>query len=66
MKSVIEDIFELRKEKLLRILKAIDPETPVKYLSNAGSVEINLLRPSMQATYGIVDKMQRVKDAAEA
>ena len=29
VKSLIEDIFGLRKEKLAKILKEIDPETPV-------------------------------------
>lgn len=46
MKSVIEDIFELRKEKLVRLLKIIDPVNPVKYLSNVGSVELNSVRPA--------------------
>ena len=45
VKSALEDIYELRKDKLMRTLKAIEPETPVKYVSNAGSVELNSVRP---------------------
>ena len=37
VKSVLEDIQELRKDKLMRVLKQIEPETPVKYASHAGA-----------------------------
>ena len=46
MKSIVEDIFELRKEKLVRVLKNIDSKAPVKYLSNVGAVELNSVRPA--------------------
>ena len=57
MKSIIEDIFEQRKEKLLRMLKKIEPATPVKFLSHAGAVEINAVRPAFCAAYSIVNHM---------
>ena len=41
MKSVVEDIFEIRKEKLLKVLKEINPTFQVKSLTNSGSAEIN-------------------------
>ena len=60
MKSIIEDIYEVRKEKLMRILKEIDPQTPVKFLSTCGSAEINALRPAFSASYTIVNQMQNI------
>ena len=60
MKSIIEDIFEQRKEKLLRMLKKIEPATPVKFLSHAGAVEINAVRPAFCAAYSIVNHMQNI------
>jgi hypothetical protein len=57
MKSIVEDIFELRKEKLFRLLKNIDPVTPVKFLSNAGSIEINTVRSAFPSAYSIVNQM---------
>ena len=60
MKSVIEDIFELRKEKMMRILKNIEPNTPIKFLSSCGSTELNSLRPAFTATYTVVNKMQNI------
>ncbi len=53
IKSILEDIFELRKEKLVRILKNVQPATPVKFISNAGSVELNSVRPAFQAAYNV-------------
>ena len=55
MKSIIEDIFEVRKEKLMKMLKAIDPETPVKFLSTCGAAEINAMRPAFTASYSVVN-----------
>ena len=46
MKSIVEDIFELRKEKLVRLLKNVEPKNQVKYLSNVGAVELNSVRPA--------------------
>lgn len=57
MKSIVEDIYELRKEKLLRMLKNIDPITPVKFLSTCGAVEINQIRPAFIAAYSIANQM---------
>jgi hypothetical protein len=54
---VVEDIYEIRKEKLMSNLKSIDPETPVLYLSNAGSIEINTLRPAFTNGHTVVNKM---------
>ena len=53
MKSIIEDIFELRREKLVRLLKNVDPMTPVKFLSNVGSIELNSIRPAFTAAYTV-------------
>ena len=60
VKSLIEDIFSLRKEKITKILKNIDPDTPVAYLSNAGAAEVNYIRPAMGSAYSLVHKMQNV------
>ena len=57
MKSIIEDIFELRKEKLVRILKNVDPKNPVKFLSNAGAVELNSVRPAFQSAHNVAGQM---------
>lgn len=57
LKSIIEDIYELRKEKMLKLLKAIDPATPVKYLSYAGATEVNNTRQAFQAAYNVVNHM---------
>ena len=58
MKSVIEDIFELRREKLMKLLKAFEPNTPAKFLSNAAACEINSVRPAFRAGYTITHQMQ--------
>ena len=60
LKSIVEDIFELRKEKLVRQLKRVDPETPVKFLSNAGAVELNSIRPAFTAAYTVAGQMQNI------
>ena len=56
-KSLIEDLFDLRKEKLVRMMKRIDPETPVQYLSNAAAAEVNYVRPAFTNAYSVVNKM---------
>ena len=38
MKSIVEDIFEFRREKLVRMLKNVNPQTPLKYLSHVGEI----------------------------
>ncbi len=60
MKSIIEDIFETRKEKLIKVLKNIDPKAPVKFLSNVGSVELNSVRPAFQAAHNVAGQMQNI------
>lgn len=60
MKSIIEDIFELRKEKLMKMLKAIDPNQPVKLLTHAGAVDINSVRTSFIAAYSVTNQMQNI------
>ena len=65
MKSIVEDIYEIRKEKLVRLLKNIDPKGPVKYLSNAGAVEINHVRPAFQAAYNVVAQTQSIYDQCQ-
>ena len=59
-KSLVEDLFDSRREKIIKIMKEIDPDTPVKFLSSAGSAEINYVRPSFTSAYSIVNKMQNV------
>ncbi len=56
----MQDIFEIRMEKLAKIMKAIEPDTPVKFISNAGAVEINAIRPAFVNYYATVGKMQNV------
>ena len=58
--SLIEDLFEMRREKLTRIMKKIDPDTPVLFLSTAGSAELNYVRPSFSSAFSIVHKMQNM------
>ena len=60
MKSIIEDIFELRSEKLIRMLKNIEPGTPVKFLSHAAAVEVNTVRPAFVGGYSIANSMQNI------
>ena len=43
--SILEDIKEIRKEKMLRKMKTIDPDTPVQFLSAVGAHELGQLRP---------------------
>ena len=57
VKSLIEDLFDMRKEKQMRLMKEIEPDTPVLFLSSAGSAEINYVRPSFTSAYAIVHKM---------
>ena len=60
MKSIVEDIFELRKEKLTRILKNVEPAAPLKFLTNIGSIELNYVRPAFSAAYTVAGKMQDI------
>ena len=53
--SILEDIKEIRKEKMLRNMKTIDPDTPVQYLSHVGAQEISQLRPVLQEAYGTLN-----------
>ena len=54
---MIEDLFDLRREKLMRIMKRLDSDTPVMYLSNAGAAEINYVRPAFIQAHSVVNKM---------
>ena len=54
---MIEDIYEIRKEKLGKIMSKIEPDTPVQYLSCAGAVEINTVRPAFCGAYSVIDKI---------
>jgi len=58
LKSVLEDIQEQRKDKLSKVLKQIEGETPVKFLSNCGSNEVQTHRAVYQASYGVVNRIQ--------
>jgi len=64
--SILEDIKEIRKEKMLKIMRSIDPDTPIKFLSFVGAQEISQLRPVLQEAYGTLNKMQAIKDKAQA
>ena len=57
VKSLLEDIFELRREKLMKMMKKIDPDQPVLFLSTCGSAELNYVRPGFSAAYSVVNKM---------
>ena len=57
VRSAIEDIYELRKEKMMSLLKTFEPETPLKFFSTCGAVDINQVRQSMTAAYSM-DQMQ--------
>ena len=35
--SILEDIKEIRKEKMLRSMRNMDPDTPIKFLSSVGA-----------------------------
>ena len=48
----------------MRLLKNIEPETPVKYVSKAAANELNAVRPAFQSAYAIVNKMEQVKERA--
>ena len=65
-KSILEDIKEARKEKLVKELRNMDPDTPVKYLSFAGAHELNYMRPVFQAAFAAVHQMQTIKERASA
>ena len=65
MKSVIEDIFEFRKEKLVRLLKNVNPQTPIKYLSHVGAAELNSVRPAFSAAYTVAGKMQNILEVCQ-
>ena len=65
IKSLVEDLFDLRKDKVFKIMKKIDPDTPVFYLSSAGSAEINYVRPAFANAYSIVHKMQNMLQEAQ-
>ena len=62
--SILEDIKEIRKEKLIKKMKNIDSDTPVHWLSFAGAQEISQLRPVIQEAYGTLNKMQAIKEKA--
>ena len=47
-------------------LKDIEAETPVKFVSSAGSVELNTLRMGFQAGYGVINRIESVREKAEA
>ena len=55
--SILEDIKEIRKEKLLRKLKNFDPDTPVHFLSYVGAQEISTFKPIFSDSYGVINKM---------
>ena len=64
--SILEDIKEIRKEKLLRKLKNFDPDTPVHFLSYVGAQEVSTFKPIFSDSYGVVNKMQAIREKAQA
>ena len=62
--SILEDIKEIRKEKLLRKMRKVVPDTPAHYLSFAGAQEISSFRPILQEAYGTINKMQAIIEKA--
>ena len=65
-KSVIEDIHEYRKEMLINKLKKVEPETPIQFLSHVSAAELNAVRPAFTAVYSVVNKMQQIREKADA
>ena len=61
-KSLVEDIYELRREKLHRMMKNINPETTVKFLNNIGAVEVNNCRAAIPPAYQIITKMNSLTE----
>jgi hypothetical protein len=47
-------------------LKQIDAETPVQFASSCGSVELNTHRMVYQQGYGVINRIQGVREKAEA
>lgn len=62
--SILEDIKEIRKEKLLRKLRNVDPDTPVHFLSYVGAQEVGTFKQIFSDSYGIVNKMQVIREKA--
>ena len=62
--SILEDIKEIRKEKMLKLVRTIDADTPVKFFSHLGAHELAQLRPITQEAYGTVNKMQAIREEA--
>ena len=63
--SILEDIKEVRKEKMIAQMRQIDPDTPVQFLSSVGSQELSQLRPVLQEANAVINKMQQIKERAE-
>ncbi|CDW78705.1 dna replication complex gins protein psf2 [Stylonychia lemnae] len=63
LKSVIEDIYEVRKEKLLKSIRSVKAEdTPIMNLSSIGAVELNQVRPAFSSAYSILYQMQNLME----
>ena len=63
--SILEDIKEVRKEKMIAQMRQIDPDTPVQFMSSVGSQELSQLRPALQEANAVINKMQQIKERAE-
>uniref|UniRef100_A0A7S3N086 DNA replication complex GINS protein PSF2 n=1 Tax=Strombidium inclinatum TaxID=197538 RepID=A0A7S3N086_9SPIT len=66
VRSLIEDIFELRKEKVIRTLKKIDPDTPVAFLSQPGSAELNFYREAFTNGYTLTNRIKNQIDLMQS
>lgn len=62
---MIEDIYELRKNKMQVIMKDLQVDTPVKFVGYCGAVEVNQVRTSYSQAYGIAQQQQRILEASQ-
>ena len=67
LKSLIEDLFELRREKIIRVMKRTNvQEGAAVFLSSIGSTELNYVRPAYTSGISVADRIQSQKDDAES
>ena len=53
VQSLVEDIHQIRKEKLKLSLRKADTSQPCEFLGKPGACEINLMRPAFPDAFGI-------------
>ena len=63
LRSLVEDLYELRRDKVMRKLKNIHPkETPALCLDHVGAAELNYVRPALTNGITLADKFQTQVD----